>query len=485
MFLEAALWTVYVLSQRSDTFKPDTFKPLCTQWTDWHRQQDKMDTLVRCKRYRHCVEREEEERCFFKKPKRTQDSTVDIPNKQKMKLMQRIERRRQLVEREEAVHRFFKKPKQTQDLTMHSSFIQKTLREGRRQMALPTNPALLPDPVAPPAASATQVKYFSEMCVESCYDETSPINKFLKKAYRNEGDPLMFEYALDTLFLQNKDGDTLHHKALQKFDSAAVLAIDSETVHIVRGIKSHVCTVRVPPGVKNIDNEAFAGCNRLREVVLPESIKTIENYAFRFCVSLKVVSISPGVRKIGSSAFDGNLSLQSIDLPASVTSLGNSVFRLCIRLTRVSLPDSLTHIPDQAFQYCVNLTHVGLPTSVVNIGSLSFAHCVSLRNLWLPDNVKTIADHAFQACYTFTKLELPSRNRHKVEIGKNVFFECHSLEAFVYRPVSSRVFVVWALGHSRNRNNWHLTSYDQEYEKPTETNYRLHSRTRRTRRFQI
>jgi len=369
-----------------------------------------------------------------------------------------IKRKREFQAQREQVCRFFKKPKQSQDLTMHSSFIQKTLREGRRQIALPTNPALLPDSLTPTAFSATQAKYVSELLIQGTYAESSPIKQCLKAAYNYEriSNPAMFTYARKALLMQNEENSTFLRKSLSKYDSTNVLTFDKQTNVVIKTVasKCDIYTVQVPAGVKEIGSRAFHLCNRLQKVVLPESITNIAESAFRWCISLRFVSISQGANELGDMAFDGNLSLQKLVVPESVTSLGKSVFRLCISLTYVRLPDSLTSIPDEAFQYCVNLTDVVLPTSVVNIGNHSFAHCVSLPNLWLPDSVETIDDHAFQACVKFSELKLPFRGK----IGKNVFFECHKLKSVVYRPVSSPVFVVWALGQSRNRDNWQLTT---------------------------
>ena len=105
-----------------------------------------------------------------------------------------IKRKREFQAQREQVCRFFKKPKQSQHLTMHSSFIQKRLREGRRQIALPTNPALLPDSLTPTGFSATRAKYVSELLIQGTYAESSLIKQCLKDAY-NYGrisNPAMF-----------------------------------------------------------------------------------------------------------------------------------------------------------------------------------------------------------------------------------------------------------------------------------------------------
>ena len=376
--------------------------------------------------------------------------------RQEKEFLRRVKRQRELQEREESLLRFFKKAKTTHDPTKHSPLIRKTLREGRRQMAL----GILPDPNSPIVFPVTHADHFSELYLP--HDETneSPIEYYLKRAYdmheiRNFS---MFEFIVSALSLQRAEFRVLSQRPLCKLNSTDVLRIDSDdTVIQIEGRKENICTVRVPTGVTKIGARAFYLCNRLKKVTLPGTIETIADCAFRLCISLKCVTIAPGVKKIGDKAFDGNLSVQPILVSESVAVLGASVFRLCISLTYVSLPKFLTSIPDSAFRYCVNLSRVAIPASVTNIGKDSFAHCVSLSKVLLPHGVKSIGDRAFQACVKMCKLELPhSSGQEKVVIEKNAFFECRNLKV-VYRPSCSPSFVVWALGQSKHRDNWQTT----------------------------
>ena len=196
-----------------------------------------------------------------------------------------IKRKREFQAQREQVCRFFKKPKQSQDLTMHSSFIQKTLREGRRQIALPTNPALLPDSLTPTAFSATQAKYVSELLIQGTYAESSPIKQCLKAAYNYEriSNPAMFTYARKTLLMQNEENSTFLRKSLSKYDSTNVLTFDKQTNVVIKTVasKCDIYTVQVPAGVKEIGSRAFHLCNRLQKVILLEIIKNISKNAFR------------------------------------------------------------------------------------------------------------------------------------------------------------------------------------------------------------
>lgn len=357
----------------------------------------------------------------------------------------------------EVVLQFLKKTKSIANLKKHLPFIQKVLRDGMRTARLPPNSAVVADEFSVPECEAGE--YYAEVFLSNVHNTTKGIHNVLYTiyAFQKSNHPEMFNYAITAFSKIIKDGKFFRRETLTRFSSKNALRINSHTVTDIITEKREMYTVRVPPGVTTIGHNAFFQCYRLQNVVLPESIEIIEENAFRWCVALQSISISSGITKIGPRAFDGNLSLQSIVVPASVTILGDDLFQLCMSLTNVSLPASLKSIPTGAFRYCVNLMHLLLPTSVTNIGSHSFANCVSLANLLLPEGVKTISEHAFQACVNLSELMLPYHKDGKVQIGKNAFLECQNLKV-VYRPASSPVYVAWALGQSRNRNNWQLTT---------------------------
>lgn len=377
---------------------------------------------------------------------------------------QNIKRKRNLKNRLDDIYHFFKRSRKDQIMAVNSPFIQKTLREGSRRMALPRNPALIPVHFTAEGQRydecTAQKQCFSELSIADIFHGTNPIHGYLSDVYYYEksNDPRMFNSAIDAISLQTDDWSILSRKTLQQFPSNTILKIDSGIITSTIAHKFDICSVQVPPGITEIGRKAFHRCSRLKNVTFPDTIEVFDNEAFSWCISLQYVSLPSGIKVIGEAAFDGNLSLRSVVMPTSVTSLGHNLFRLCMSLTYVSLPASLTSIPRGAFQYCVNLTHVDLPASVADIGSHSFAHCVSLSSLWLPDSVKKIGDHAFQACVKFAQVKLPALTKHNLKIGKNVFYQCNNLKAVVFRPASSPVCVVWALGQSRNRDNWKVTT---------------------------
>ena len=373
----------------------------------------------------------------------------------------KLKRKRQHLTKEEEILQFFKKSKLLAISEKDLRCIQKLLKEGMRKFKLPQNPAVVPDNFSVPESEAG--KYYAELnidevprcrgisCIESRCDR---IDDFEKTNH-----PDMFRTAIDVFVWRIRKWGGFRRKVLTKFPSKEVLTIrDKKVRKLIVLCHSELHSVRVPPGVTKICCGAFRCCDWLQKVVLPESIETIASIAFEWCILLKSINIPSGTTEIGSGAFAGNLSLRSIVVPPSVTTLGSRVFQLCMSLTHVSLPASLESIPDGAFRYCVKLTHLHLPDSVTHIGAHSFAHCVSLPKLQLPKKLQNVSDYAFQGCVKVSEFKLPYPKYGKVQFGKDVFFECHSLKTVVQLPAAKWVFVVWALGESRNRNNWRLTT---------------------------
>ena len=371
---------------------------------------------------------------------------------------QKLKRKRHNLTKQEELLRFFKKSKFDATLDKDLPFIQKVLRDGMRRAKLPRNPAVVPDNFSVSESEAGE--YYVELNIKHIYSNGSCIDgdcDFIND-FERTNHPDMFQQAIDVFSQQIQKWATLERKALSKFPSEKVLKIRDNKVRGMIPHKSELYSVRVPPGVTKICSGAFRRCNWLEKVVLPESIESIGQGSFRWCISLESVAIPSGTTTIGGGAFAGNLSLRSIVVPASVTTLGCQLFELCMSLTHVSLPATLESIPDEAFRYCVNLTHLDLPDSVTHIGTHSFAHCVSLLKLRLPQNLKTVSDYAFQACAKVSECKLPYPKDEKVQFGKDVFFECYNLKTVLQLPAAPWVFVVWALGKSRNRNNWQITT---------------------------
>ena len=82
--------------------------------------------------------------------------------------------------------------------------------------------------------------------------------------------------------------------------------------------RRRICSVNIAEGIIRIGNEAFAGCENLRQVTLPESVVEIGYEAFCRCHKLKEITIPESVEKIGRAAFAHCSSLTSVHIPQGV-----------------------------------------------------------------------------------------------------------------------------------------------------------------------
>ena len=103
-----------------------------------------------------------------------------------------------------------------------------------------------------------------------------------------------------------------------------------------------------------------------------------------------------------------------------------------------------------------NVANIVVPHGVKAIGSGAFDGCSGLTSLTLPNSVKRIDNHAFYGCSGLTSVSLP----HGLDtVGSRAFEDCKSLTSVVFRPPVSRgAFIAWAVGNSRHRDNWQLTT---------------------------
>ena len=94
---------------------------------------------------------------------------------------------------------------------------------------------------------------------------------------------------------------------------------------------------------------------------------------------------------------------------------------------------------------------LGKPTT---LSSGAFAGCFGLDSLNLPANIKSIGLLAFAECKRMLSVELPI----DVKVGDGAFANCTVLSSVRFKLRVSYAFLAWALGNSRNRSNWQITT---------------------------
>ena len=133
--------------------------------------------------------------------------------------------------------------------------------------------------------------------------------------------------------------------------------------------------LRVPEGIRRIDEGAFSLCASLREIILPEAVEWIGEEAFAGCEGLQRVVLPAGLPEIGRGVFRGCGALEDVRFPEGLRRIGEDAFLGCVGLQEAALPEGLERIGSNAFCFCEELKQANLPASVVSIGRDAFAGC--------------------------------------------------------------------------------------------------------------
>ena len=122
---------------------------------------------------------------------------------------------------------------------------------------------------------------------------------------------------------------------------------------LVRCEKNAWGDIKIPDGVKCIENSAFSDCENIDSVEIPDSVAKIESWAFRGCKKLMSVRLPQNNSlEMGDAIFLNCEELAEIEIPNGVEVVTYGMFQGCKWLERVSIPDSVTEIDHFAFKDC-------------------------------------------------------------------------------------------------------------------------------------
>lgn len=226
-------------------------------------------------------------------------------------------------------------------------------------------------------------------------------------------------------------------------------------------------TVHVPPGVENIEREAFQALYNVTDITLSDTVVNIGINAFYQCNDVTSFTFGNSVEVIGDGAFRICDKMTSFTLPNSITRIEDNAFAECTRLSSINIPDSVKSIGSKAFsatsmpiinniRYADNcavevmdnsltsytlenntriisdklfsgftqLTSFVIPNSVIVIGASAFNACSGLTSISIPSGVTTIGTYAFYKCSGLTSVEIPNS---VTSIGDSAFRECNKL----------------------------------------------------------
>lgn len=175
-------------------------------------------------------------------------------------------------------------------------------------------------------------------------------------------------------------------------------------------------SVCVPQSVLFIGDEAFYGCESLKEVTFPERLVYIGMYAFENCPKLSSVDIK-SCEVFGASSFAGCSSLTSLILPSDTKLLLCAAFSGC-PIESLSLNNGLEFI-DCAFAE-TKIKEVTIPSSVKVIFG-GFESCRRLEKVYFEDSetpLLSVYDFVHE-CISLREIHFPSRMKNISTISES------------------------------------------------------------------
>ncbi|MCR5850654.1 MAG: leucine-rich repeat domain-containing protein [Bacteroidaceae bacterium] len=201
--------------------------------------------------------------------------------------------------------------------------------------------------------------------------------------------------------------------------------------------QGNIMTLVLPEQLDTIGQDAFYGCQKLRNIMGLSKVDVCEAYAFAMTglVSLDWSQVSIGT--LGDGVFAQCKKLTDISLPAELNSLPEAIFCRCTSLTSVNISSlPLTQIGPRAFAQCSSLQQLELPATLIGIGDEAFANMSALTSIELPAAVTSIGAQAFVGCSSLQTLEMPEQ---LVSLGYSPFAGCNSLREVTLSSIISDI----------------------------------------------
>lgn len=119
-------------------------------------------------------------------------------------------------------------------------------------------------------------------------------------------------------------------------------------------------TLWYPRGIKFVLKKECFGRKDIKKIVFPDDVHIIEEEAFFGCDNLKEVifSFSSECRVLGKKSFANCPNLKKIRFSNNLLLIGESAFENCIALSKIRFPNSLREIKEKAFLNCINLKEI-------------------------------------------------------------------------------------------------------------------------------
>ncbi len=233
-------------------------------------------------------------------------------------------------------------------------------------------------------------------------------------------------------------------------------------------------TFQIPANVEEIAPSAFAGCSKIKKVIMSDRVKLIGYWAFSGATKLSSVNISESCEIIGQFAF-GNTALTKLHIPAATTNILDAAFGMESKVTQITVdsnnpvyrvennallsdevlilyfgiatsyavPSDIKMIHQYAFANNDTLTTVTLPNSLEELGSYAFENCTALTHIALPDSLKAVNNYTFLGCKKLLSIIIPaSVTTFNTEGGDLIFYENDALTIYGQRGSAAEQYAI-------------------------------------------
>ena len=176
--------------------------------------------------------------------------------------------------------------------------------------------------------------------------------------------------------------------------------------------------VRVPASVSHIGRGCFSYCQYVVDIIVDEKNTTYTDGGGCSCIISKALGIliqgcegtivPDDVRQIGDEAFAGCETLQTIKLPSTLMDIGEDAFRSS-GLQTIVLPQYITELKPRLFFNCTELSSVTFEGDIITVGEKVFNNCNDLREVVVSsEEPSSVEDDMFpEEVYINAKLVVP------------------------------------------------------------------------------
>lgn len=297
------------------------------------------------------------------------------------------------------------------------------------------------------------IRYMSYKVLDGCEEVISANDvKYLRRIIM----PASVEKIHDDAFV---GCDVLKDVVFSSSGGLGIKEIGDRAFYQVAGLER----LSLPGTVIEIGESAFSGCPRLSSInVNADKLEVVGDKAFYMDDALKSISISATSKdarskfitmSLGNYAISTNPALTSIKLNyLGDTTLGSYAFGINRHLTAIDLKGTdITALGSSCFANDLALESLDLSdtTTLTTIDPSVFQSCINLEKIKLPTSVVTIDDRAFYNCGKLSSINLSDLVELET-IGDNAFENCALVSVTIPSNALGRTLT---LGNSVFKNN--------------------------------